>query len=141
MPVADNLRATAMVDTRDVAGAAAAILLQPKEKLEDFIKLRYVQVHGPELKTFAEKAEALSKATGKTITVNTIPPEAFSSVLQGFGMSEYFANSFTDTILTVGGGKEGERPHDTECSPLLLEVWKPMYTVDMWAKDHASLFA
>ena len=87
-----------MVDTRDVAGAAVAILLSPKPKLEEFLAVGHVQVHGPEAITFADKAAALSKATGKEITVNSIPPEAWVAAMVGYGLSETFAASFADTV-------------------------------------------
>ncbi|GAX73012.1 hypothetical protein CEUSTIGMA_g464.t1 [Chlamydomonas eustigma] len=52
MPVADNTSTFAMIDPRDVAGAAVAILVQPTEKLQQFLSLRQVQVHRPERKSF-----------------------------------------------------------------------------------------
>ena len=62
------------VDTRDVAGAAVALLL-PKEKLDEFLAVGRIQVHGLELLSFGDQAAALSNATGKKIVVNSIPPD------------------------------------------------------------------
>ena len=88
----------AMIDTRDVAGAATAILLANKDKLAEFLALGRVQLHGPELKTFADKAAALSKACGKEIAVNAVPPDAWVAAMVGYGLSEGFARSFKDTV-------------------------------------------
>ena len=88
----------AMIDTRDVAGAATAILLANKDKLAEFLALGRVQLHGPELKTFADKAAALSKACGKEIAVNTVPPDAWVAAMVGYGLLEDFARSFKDTV-------------------------------------------
>jgi uncharacterized protein YbjT (DUF2867 family) len=77
MPVTENTSTFAMIDPPDVAGATAAIFIQPKEKLQQFLALRQVQVHGPEQKSFADKAAALSTAVEKTITVNPITSEAY----------------------------------------------------------------
>lgn len=131
----------AMIDTRDVAGAATAILLADKDKLAEFLALGRVQLHGPELKTFADKAAVLSKACGKEIAVNAVPPDAWVAAMVGYGLSEDFARSFKDTILIVSGKEEGKRPICNETSPLLLQIWKPKHTLADWAKDHAALFA
>ena len=87
-----------MIDTRDVAGAATAILLANKDKLAEFLALGRVQLHGPELKTFADKAAALSKACGKEIAVNAVPPDAWVAAMVGYGLLEDFARSFKDTV-------------------------------------------
>lgn len=81
-----------------MAGAAVAILLQPKAKLDEFLAAGRVQVHGPELLSFGDKALALSKATGKEIVVNSIPPDQWIAAMVGFGLTERFASSFADTV-------------------------------------------
>ncbi len=131
----------AMIDPRDVAGAAATILLLPKEKLSKFLALGRVQVHGPEVKSFGDMAAVLSKACGKEITVNQVPPDAWAAALVGYGMTEYFASSFKETVQICAGEMEPQRPHSNENHPLLLEVWKPKYTADDWSRDHAAAFS
>ena len=64
------------------------------------------------------------------------PPVPF----QSFGMSELFANSFLDTVLKVAGTRPWHRECTQDNSALLLEIWKPKYTVHQWAVDHAAAF-
>lgn len=55
-------------------------------------------------------------------------------------MSELFANSFLDTVLKVAGTRPSHRECAQDNSALLLEIWKPKYTVHQWAVDHAAAF-
>lgn len=130
----------AMVDPRDVAGAAVALLTLPSEKLKPFLAAGHVEVHGPEEVSFADKAKALGDAIGKEVTLKYLDPDAWSKVLESYGMTEYFARSFKDTVLIAAGENPPKRPILPKSSPLLLEVWQPKYTVRQWAEDNKAAF-
>lgn len=127
----------AMIDVRDVGHAASAILSTSNDQLQMFLKARNIQVHGPELVSFQDKAAAIGKAVGYDIKVNTIPREVFVGVLQGFGMSKLFAESFADTIRLVGGEAKPMGASPQTSSKLLFGIgWKPRHSLaDFAASD------
>lgn len=132
---------SAYVDPRDVGTAAAAILLANEAKFAEFLALGRVEVHGPEPVNFAIQAREISAANGgKPLEFQKVDGAAWSSALQGFGLSKHFADSFLATVQIMGGEKEGPRPHTNENSPLLLTVWKPTRTLSAWAKEFGAAF-
>ncbi len=83
-----------MVDPRDVATAAVTILLQPLDVFNQVLASRSIEVHGPTLISFTDKAAALSEAVGYTVKLNTIPAAHWIDTLVSYGMSRHFATSF-----------------------------------------------
>ncbi|ACI65145.1 predicted protein [Phaeodactylum tricornutum CCAP 1055/1] len=146
-PVKGDGPPMAMIDPRDIGTAAATILTQTTEGLQPFLTKKYIEIHGPAMVNFADKAAALSKALGYPITINTVPREGFLQALMGMGLPRVFANSFLETIEQVDGvvppGYEGYGPDlgrdawPVESSPELLAVWKPQYDVNAWAASDA----
>ena len=130
----------AMVDPRDVAGAAAALLTLPLDKLQPFLASGYVEVHGPEEISFNDQARAIGEVISKDVTINYIDPDAWQKVLESYGMTEYFARSFKETVLHVAGKIPPKRPLLSKSSPLLLEVWQPQYNVKAWAEANKAAF-
>lgn len=83
------------IDTRDVAGAAVALLLLPSDKLGPYKAAGAFEVHGPQKMTFTEALKELGEVIGKPVELNYLEPEAWSKVLQvrrseGCGCGEVF---------------------------------------------------
>lgn len=107
-----------MVDTRDVAAVAAALLTEPGQEGAEH------DLTGPEALSYEDVASKLSSALGRKITYVDVPDEAVRQTLQGFGLDEWllgsgawststrttddpapagFAAQVTDTVERVGG--------------------------------------
>ena len=69
--------AVSLIDTRDIADAAAAALTDPETAGRTYT------LTGPRAVTHTQIAEALSKATGRTITFQDVPAEQFTQALSG----------------------------------------------------------
>jgi uncharacterized protein YbjT (DUF2867 family) len=130
------------LDPRDVGDAAAKILTLPSDDLKIFLDKKNIEIHGPQAANYSDVAAALSKAVGYPIVVQQVPREAFISVLMGFGIPRVFATSFVETMEAVDGITPPGYPANLEtgwevesCSPELLAVWQPKYTVDDWANS------
>jgi uncharacterized protein YbjT (DUF2867 family) len=76
-------RRIAMIDIRDVAAAAAAVLLA------DEPAARTYTLTGPAAITFAEVAEALSKATGRDVTALDLTEEQARPRFAGAGLPDW----------------------------------------------------
>jgi uncharacterized protein YbjT (DUF2867 family) len=130
------------IDPRDVGDAAATILTLPLDDLKPFLEKKNIEIHGPTALNYSDVAAALTKAVGYSIVVRQIPREDFISALMGFGIPRVFASSFVETMEEVDGiippGYPSDLGSDWEvanCSPELLAVWQPKYTVDDWANS------
>jgi uncharacterized protein YbjT (DUF2867 family) len=153
LPVAGNgPKDMAMIDPRDIASAAAAILTLSSEDLAPFIKARKIEIHGPKLVNYQDVAEALSKAAGYTIEIKQVPRDAFCNVLIGYGVPRVFAYSFLETMEQADGvvppgyecyGPDGGRKSwPKESSPELLKIgWTAKYDADAWASSEAVMKA
>lgn len=125
---------TAMIDPRDLASAAAHILMLPGDLLATFVAAKTIEVHGKEMIDLHENVEALSKAVGYPIKINAVPYEPWVEAVVGTGMPRVFAESFGSTILKVDGAMEPDGPMVQTTSPLLTSTnWTPKYGVDDWA--------
>lgn len=125
---------SAYVDPRDVASAAVAVLTQPADKLEALLAVRKLEVHGPGLLSFQDKAAVLSEAVGYPIRINTIDPIVWRDFLVGLGMTKLFATAYTDTVMIAGGDKAPVAPYKDVSSPELLALgWSPKFGVREWA--------
>jgi len=141
LPLVGDKKSAAMIDPRDVGHAAAMILQLPSDYLSLFVAAEKIEVHGPEVISFNDVMDALSKATGKTISINTIPDEVFVDTLVGFGVKRVFAASFLDTYKMCSGAVPPTNPGVSTSSPLLYSIgWKPQHDVNQWAESVASLF-
>jgi uncharacterized protein YbjT (DUF2867 family) len=76
-----------MVDTRDVAAVAAAVLTEPGHA-----GARY-DITGPEALSYADVAAKLTSATGRQITYAGAPDDAVRQALLGAGLDEWFATA------------------------------------------------
>jgi uncharacterized protein YbjT (DUF2867 family) len=76
-----------MVDTRDVAAVAAAVLTEPGHAGAHY------DITGPEALSYADVAVKLTSATGRHITYAGAPDDAVRQALLGAGLDEWFANA------------------------------------------------
>ena len=76
-----------MVDTRDVAAAAATVLTEPGHAGAHY------DVTGPEALSYADVAAKLTSATGRHITYVGAPDDAVRQALLGAGLDEWFASA------------------------------------------------
>jgi uncharacterized protein YbjT (DUF2867 family) len=76
-----------MVDTRDVAAVAAAVLTEPGHAGAHY------DVTGPEALSYTDVAAKLTSAMGRQITYLGAPDEAVRQGLLAAGLNEWFANA------------------------------------------------
>ncbi len=76
-----------MVDTRDVAGVAAAVLTEPGHAGAHY------DITGPQALSYADVADRLTVAMGRRVTYVDAPDEAVLQALLGAGLSDWFANA------------------------------------------------
>jgi uncharacterized protein YbjT (DUF2867 family) len=76
-----------MVDTRDVAGVAAAVLTEPGHA-----GARY-DVTGPEALSYDDVAIKLSRALGRPVNYVNVPDDSVREALIGAGLDEWFAGT------------------------------------------------
>ena len=79
-----------MVDTRDVAAVAAALLTDPGRDGE------IVNVTGPEALSYSDVAGRLSATLGRSITYVDAPDDAVRQALSGFGMGEWLVGALVE---------------------------------------------
>lgn len=72
-PVSGKGPGSAFIDPRDVASAAATILMLPDEQLAKFVAAKSVEVHGPAIMNHAGNVKILSEAVGYPIKINPVP--------------------------------------------------------------------
>ncbi len=76
-----------MVDTRDVAAVAAAVLTEPGHAGAHY------DVTGPQALSYADVAVKLTRALGRQITYVDVPDQAVRAGLLGVGLNTWFADA------------------------------------------------
>ena len=76
-----------MVDTRDVAAVAAAVLTEPGHAGVHY------DITGPEALSYTDVAAKLTGATGRPVTYVDVPDEAVRQALLGAGLNQWFASA------------------------------------------------
>jgi uncharacterized protein YbjT (DUF2867 family) len=79
-----------MVDTRDVAAVAVALLTEPGQQEGIY------DVTGPEALSYEDVAGKLSSRLGRQINFVDVPDDAVRQTLLGFGMGEWMAGGLVD---------------------------------------------
>jgi uncharacterized protein YbjT (DUF2867 family) len=79
-----------MVDTRDVATAAAVLITETGHEG------RAYDITGPEALSYGDVAEKLSAVAGRKITYVDVPDEAVHDALAGFGLGDWLAGALVD---------------------------------------------
>lgn len=96
--------ATRHVATRDIAEAAAQLLLDPAADA------KVVNIFGPEETSFDRAAEILSQAAGSPIAYIQAPPEAVRAGALQSGLSEDFAGQFLELESAMTNGLLAPEP-------------------------------
>jgi len=126
----------AFIDPRDVASAAAKILMLPGDLLSTFVAAQAIEVHGPSTLNLAENVALLSKAVGYPIKINVAPIAGWVDAMVGYGMPRVHARSFGATVMKVAGDLAMDGPTTNTNSPLLTGIgWKPQYDVNDWVNS------
>lgn len=127
MPVGDGK--VNMVDVRDVAAVAAAVLTESGHEGKSY------EIVGPESITFHEVAERLSKILGKPVSYVSPTPEEYKQTLLGYGVPEWLA---TDLVTLDSAYSEGLG--DVKNDTVKKVAKKEPYTFDQYAQDYAHRF-
>jgi uncharacterized protein YbjT (DUF2867 family) len=118
----------AMVDPRDVAGAAAVLTEEGHDG-------RAYELTGPEAITFHRVGDELSEATGRPIGYVSVPDDATLGALVQAGMPEWMA---TSVVGLFGLLRRGAGEHVTDVIRVLTQC-EPR-TITDFVRDHASFF-
>jgi len=117
-----------MIDNRDVALAAAAVLTANGHSG------RIYDLTGPEALTQAQVAEKLSAVLERPVRYVDLPPDAFREGLRG-ALPEWLAAAYLDLTLLYANGGQEERSDAFE----RITGKKPR-AYDQFARDFASAF-
>jgi uncharacterized protein YbjT (DUF2867 family) len=79
-----------MVDTRDVAAAAAVLLTEPGHAGDE------VEVTGPEALSYHDVAAKLTESIGREVNYVAVPDDAVRQALAGFGMGDWLVESLVE---------------------------------------------
>ena len=111
----------AMIDIRDIAECAAAVLTSDGRVGESYV------LTGPQAVSFHDVANALSRALGKPVTYINVPNEALIQSMTEMGFAELmdgfkdgFAKEATDNVERLTG--------------------HPARSVETYARDFAQMF-
>ncbi|NNG16148.1 MAG: SDR family oxidoreductase [Gemmatimonadales bacterium] len=118
-----------LIDARDVAAAAAALLIKPCHESEGYV------LTGPESISNEEVAEILGEVTGKSIRYVDIPPEQLKSGMVAAGMPEWLA---ADLQTLHEMWLKGVGTEVTDAIPSI--TGRPGRTFRDFAQDYAAAF-
>jgi uncharacterized protein YbjT (DUF2867 family) len=105
--------------TRDIASAAAKLLLDPT-----WTGKGHVAVLGPEDLSFNDQAQIMSQVLGKPIRFQQIPADGFKARLTGSGMSEAMAQATLDMMVAKNAGLDNGEPRTPESTtPTTFRQW------------------
>jgi uncharacterized protein YbjT (DUF2867 family) len=120
-----------MVDTRDVAAVAAAVLTSSGREGDAF------DVTGPEALSYHDVAAKLSAALGRKITYVDAPDDAVREALQGFGLSAWLAGALIDLYQDYRrSGTDGYTAQVTDTVQQL--TGRPARTLDQLLAEHPA---
>jgi uncharacterized protein YbjT (DUF2867 family) len=119
----------AMIDPRDVAAAAAALLTG------DAADGAELTVTGPEAITFRDVAEHLSAATGREVVFVDIPDEVADAALRESGAPDWFAGALVRTFAALRGGMAAGVTDTVRAL-----TGRAPRSIAEWAGDHAAAF-
>lgn len=120
----------AMIDSRDVAGAAAALLTEDGHEGRTYI------VSGPEAITYRDVAEQLAAAIGRPVEFVDLPDEAAYAGMLDSGAPQWLAEN---VVGLFGELREGAGAEVTDTVRAL--TGRPPRTFAEFARDHAAAFA
>ncbi len=119
----------AYVDARDVAEAAARVLLEPGHQYKTY------ELTGPEALNGEEVAERFTTATGKPVRYVGVSPDAAADSMRTTGMPEWYIGMLLELFELQRNGTSAR------ITPTLRTLLgRPPRTVAEFARDHAAAF-
>jgi uncharacterized protein YbjT (DUF2867 family) len=119
------------IDTRDIAAVAARVLLDPR----DHIGKKYVLTGGTAV-GYADVAEALTRATGRTITYRAITMEEARARLAGKGVPA----ELIDATLAIAAYQRDGGPTAVVSPTVERLLGRPPLTIEEFVRDHLASF-
>ena len=119
----------AMIDPRDVAEAAAVLLMTGTHDGE------VLTFSGPQAITYDHIADILTRVVGKPVAFIPVPDDAARGAMVGAGLPEWLAGNLVTLFRLLRGGA-GAEVTDT----FQRVVGRAPRTFAEWATDHASAF-
>ena len=119
-----------MVDPTDTGRVGAAVVAGDGHEGKTYT------VTGPERVGFAQVAEALSAATGRTIEYIDVPPEAAKEAMAAAGLPDWLPD-FLDRLFA--GFRAGEFSDVSDTVERL--AGSPATTIEAFARKHAAAFS
>lgn len=118
------------MDVRDIADVAVASLTSSSHDNKVY------SLTGSEALTFADMAQRLSKAVGRTITFVDVPPESMRAALAELGFPAWQADGLLEEFAMYRRGEAaGVEPGVREA------LGRPPGSFDEFARDYVPLFA
>ena len=118
-----------MIDVRDIAECAAAVLTSDRHVGETYV------LTGPQAVSFHDVADALSGALNKPVTYINVPNEALLQSMTEMGFPEWTAQGFAELM---DGFKDGFAKEATDNVQRL--TGHPARSVETFAHDFAGFF-
>jgi uncharacterized protein YbjT (DUF2867 family) len=116
-----------MVSTRDIANAAAGLMLDSA-----WTGHRFVGVHGPEDLSHTRAAAIISAELGRTVNYVEVTPQQASEAMQQMGMTDYEVKMFSELYAAMADGRldsaeprTAETTTTTTLAQFVREVMKP----------------
>lgn len=131
LPLPTGEARAALVDARDVADAAAAVLTAPGHTGR-----RYT-LTGPAAVSHGEVAAALARGLGARVEFLDVPPEAFRAGGVDAGMPPWFADLLTDVYVTVFAAGRAARVTDD----VARLTGRAPRSLDDFIRDHRDALA
>jgi uncharacterized protein YbjT (DUF2867 family) len=118
------------LDVRDVGAAIARALTSPSEHAG-----KTYELNGPEVVTFSEIAERISRVAGRPVRFVDIPESAQRKAMLDLGMPEWQVNALLELQQYYSGGKGGDV---TDVLPRLLG--RPPKKLDQFLEEFKDSF-
>ena len=118
-----------MIDARDVADAAAAVLLSDGHEGRTYV------LTGPRSISLYHVAAALSGSLGKPVQYVDVPPEAGKQAMLGMGVPEWIADGFVELFADFSVNWGDRVSPDVE-----QLTGHPARSIEQFARDFAGVF-
>jgi uncharacterized protein YbjT (DUF2867 family) len=121
--------AAAYIDVEDIAAVGATVLTSAGHEGKTYT------LTGPELLTFAQVAEILSRVLGKPVRYVDIPRDTAKQAMLQMGMPEWYAEAISQLMDDLRDGKMARVTRDVEDV-----TGRPPRTFEQFAIEHREAF-
>lgn len=129
---AGNLRAS-FVDVRDIAAVAVKALTEDRN--DNRYNEKIYTITGPELPSYYQTAEILSKTTGKKTNYVSVSEEEFRQEMKDSGIGDWWINVIMEVYEFYRGGTQ-----EQISSAIEAVTGKEPRTFAQFANDYADAF-